>query len=74
MAGMEQGMVCVKTQGKEAGKKCVVLDFDKKTGMATVEGPFVKKRKCNPKHLVPTGKKVAVKKSAGKKELAELLK
>jgi large subunit ribosomal protein L14e len=71
---MEEGIVCIKTRGKEAGKKVVVLDFDKKTGFATVAGPYVKKRRCNFKHLVPLGKKVQVKKSITQKELGELLK
>ena len=57
MAGLEAGMVCVKTHGRQAGKRVIVLEFDKKTGMAIVEGPFVRKRKCNARHLLPTGKK-----------------
>ncbi len=73
MLGLEAGMVCVKTHGREAGKKCVVLDFDKKSGTAIIEGPFVKKRKCNPKHLMPLGRKVSVKKGMKREELAELL-
>jgi len=73
MVGLETGMVCVKTHGKEAGRKAVVLEFDKKTGIALIEGPFVKKRKCNAKHLLPTGQGVSVKKGATKKEIAKLL-
>lgn len=60
MAGLEEGMVCVKTHGRQAGKKVIVLHFDKKAGMALVEGPFVKKRKCNIRHLLPTGKSASV--------------
>lgn len=74
MPGLEEGTVCIKTRGREAGKRMVVLDFDKKTGMATVQGPNVKKRKCNPRHLLLTGKKVSVKKNLTKKELEELIK
>jgi len=74
MPGLEAGMVCVKTHGKEAGKKCIVVEFDKKAGMAVVEGPFVKKRKCNPKHLMPLGKKVSYKKGMKKEEIAKLVK
>jgi len=44
------GNVCVKTAGREAGKFCVILDIDEKTGFCVVDG-FVKKRKCNIKHL-----------------------
>ncbi len=71
---LETGMVCVKTRGKEAGKKVVVLDFDKKTGFAVVLGPFVKKRHCNFKHLMPLGKTVPVKKTTTQKEIGEMLK
>ncbi len=74
MAGLEDGMVCIKTHGKEAGRKAVIIDFDKKTGIATIIGPHVKKRKCNTNHLLPTGQKVKVKKTSTQKELAELLK
>jgi len=74
MPGIEAGMVCIKTQGKEAGKKVIVLDTDKKTGFLTIEGPHVKKRKCNPRHLLPTGQKVTAKKGMTKKDLEELLK
>jgi len=74
MPGLEEGSVCVKTRGREAGRKAVVLEFDKKAGLALVEGPKVKKRKCNPMHLLPTGKKVSVKKGITKKELGALLK
>lgn len=74
MPGIETGMVCVKTHGKEAGKKAVIVDLDKKTGFVTIEGPSIKKRKCNPMHLLPTGQKITVKKNTTKKELEELLK
>ena len=74
MPGIEAGMVCIKTHGKEAGKKAVIIEVDKKTGFVTIEGPMIKKRKCNPKHVLPTGKKVTAKKNMTKKELEELLK
>jgi len=74
MAGLEAGLGCVKTHGKEAGKTVVVLEFDKKTGFAVVVGPFVKKKKCNFRHLMPLGKTVAVKKNMDRKEIAEILK
>ena len=74
MSGIETGMVCIKTHGKEAGKKAVIFDIDKKTGFVTIEGPSLKKRKCNPRHLLPTGQKIAIKKNTTKKELEELLK
>ena len=74
MTGFETGTVCIKTRGKEAGRKVAVLEFDKKTGMAVIEGPKVKKRKCNPKHLLPIGKKIDVKKGMKKEDFQKLFK
>jgi len=73
MAGLETGMVCIKTKGKEAGRKAVIVELGKNAEHAIIEGPFVKKRKCNIKHLLPTGKRIELKKKASKKEIAELL-
>lgn len=58
MPGLEVGAVCIKTRGREAGKKAVILEFDKKTGFAVIGGKHVKRRKCNIMHLVPTGEKL----------------
>ncbi len=73
MAGLEPGMVCVKTTGREAGKRVVVIEFDKKKGLAVIDGPLVKKRKCNAKHLLPTGKKISLS-DAKKGDFSELAK
>ena len=57
---MDVGRVCVKTRGKEAGKKCVITELiDKK--FVVIAGPGVKKRKCNIAHLEPTPKVIDVK-------------
>ncbi|MCR4368336.1 MAG: 50S ribosomal protein L14e [archaeon] len=66
---MDVGSVCVKTAGREAGKKVVVLEIVDKN-YVLVEGPRAKKRKCAITHLMPTGKKVELKKGAKKEELA----
>ncbi len=67
MAGLEVGAVCIKTKGREAGRKAVVLEFDKKKGFAIIGGKYVKRRKCNIMHLLPTGETVDVKKLEIKK-------
>ncbi len=67
MAGLAVGMVCIKTKGREAGRKAVILEFDKKKGVALIEGQFVKKRMCNVMHLLPTGETVDVQKLEFKK-------
>ena len=73
MAGLEKGMVCIKTTGKEAGRKVVIVDFDRKKYEATVDGPLVKRRKCNAKHLLPTGQKIPAAKIKANMDFKELL-
>jgi large subunit ribosomal protein L14e len=68
---MEIGRVCVKTAGREAGKKCVVVDTAEK-GMVVVSGPDVKRRRCNPLHLQPLPKVAEIKKGASDKEVCKL--
>ena len=74
MPGIKVGTVCVKTRGREAGKRVIVVDFDAKSQFAVVDGPNIKRRKCNLRHLFPTNKKVEVNSKTDKKKLAELLK
>lgn len=64
MPAIEVGSVCVKIAGREAGKKCVIVDvIDKNfvliTGPHKVNG--VKRRRVNINHVEPTDKKVKIK-------------
>jgi len=74
MAGMETGRICLKTRGREAGKKAVIVSIDEKTGFAVIDGKDVKRRKCNLRHLFPTNKKVDIKKDAKHDEIVKLMK
>lgn len=65
----ENGRVCVKIAGREAGKHCAVLEV-KDANYAVVEGPEVRKRKTNVAHLEPLADKVDSKKDV-KQQLAE---
>ncbi len=56
---IEVGKVCVKTAGREAGEKCVVVDVLDKN-FVVVFGPRVRRRRCNIAHLEPTDKKIDV--------------
>lgn len=60
MAAIEVGRVCVKTAGREAGEKCVILDVIDKNFVEVV-GVNVKNRRCNINHLEPTEKKIEIK-------------
>ncbi|GAA5818282.1 MAG: 50S ribosomal protein L14e [Methanobrevibacter sp. CfCl-M3] len=59
MASIEIGRVCVKTAGREAGEKCVILDVVDKSFVEVV-GTSVKNRRCNINHLEPTHKTLEV--------------
>lgn len=69
----EVGRVCVKTRGREAGKECVVVDIIDEN-YVLVDGPKVKRRRCNVRHLEPTPRKINIKKGASHKEVLEAFK
>ncbi|MEM4256894.1 MAG: 50S ribosomal protein L14e [Candidatus Diapherotrites archaeon] len=66
MRAIEVGDVCIKTTGREAGEKAVVIKIiDEKNVM--IVGPKVRKRKCNIMQLIPLGKKIKVENLEDKK-------
>jgi len=71
MTGISTGMVCIKTAGKDAGQRVVVIELDK--GHAIIEGAKIKRKKCSLRHLFPTNKKVPVSKTAKHVEIKALL-
>ena len=72
MSAIEIGRVCIKTKGREAGKKAVVVDIEK--GFVIIEGEGIRRRKCNPRHLFPTEHKVDISKGAKHEEILKLIK
>ena len=60
---MDIGTVCIKTKGRESGRKVVVLS-ENKDGRVLVDGVKVKRRVCNVLHLFPLNEKVKVAKDA----------
>ncbi|MBW2967187.1 50S ribosomal protein L14e [Candidatus Woesearchaeota archaeon] len=59
---MEVGRLCVKIAGRDAGKKCVIVDtFDDKTVLIDGE---TRRRKCNLKHLEPLKETLRISKGA----------
>jgi large subunit ribosomal protein L14e len=76
MAGFDVGRICVKLSGREAGKKCVVLDIIDKN-FALVTGPpkvtSVKRRRVNIEHIEATPERVEIKKGATDEEVAKVL-
>lgn len=59
---MEVGRLCVKKAGRDAGKKCVIVEtLDEK--FATIDGE-TRRRKCNLKHLEPLDQTIKISKGA----------
>lgn len=61
------GRIIVKTNGREAGKKAVIVDIINQN-YVLVTGPkeisTVRRRRCNLNHLEPTEKEISIKKGA----------
>ncbi len=77
MPAIEVGRICVKIAGREAGRKCVIVDLiDDKfvliTGPKSLTG--VKRRRVNIKHIEPLDKKVEIQKGASDEEVLEAIK
>ncbi len=69
--------MCVKTAGRDAGKRCVILDVVDKnyllvTGPKEVTG--IRRRRVNMNHLRPLEEKIAIEKGATDEQVAAALK
>lgn len=73
MAAIEVGRVCIKTTGREAGKKAVVIKVMDKN-FAIIDGKNVKRRKCNMVHLFPTVQKLDIKENEAHEAVVKMLK
>ena len=56
------GRVCIKIAGRDAGKKCIIVDIIDDV-YVLVDGQ-TRRRKCNISHLEPTKKVLDIKKGA----------
>lgn len=77
MPAIEVGRICVKIAGREAGKKCVIVEVVDKN-FVVITGPKkvnnVKRRKVNIKHVEPTEDKLKITKTTTDEEIMEALK
>ena len=69
---MEIGQLCIKTKGREAGRKVVVLS-EVKAGKVLVDGKNVKRKNCNVLHLFPLKEKIKVSKDAKHEDVLKVL-
>ncbi|NWF86815.1 50S ribosomal protein L14e [Candidatus Bathyarchaeota archaeon] len=77
MPAIEVGRICVKLSGREAGKKCIIVDIVDKsfiliTGPKAVSG--VRRRRANINHVEPLQDKIAITRGASDEEITEALK
>lgn len=74
---IEVGRVCIKTAGREASKKCVVIRVLDEN-FAEVTGPkdltTVRRRRVNVRHLVPLNVKIDIKEGASDAAVKKALK
>lgn len=76
MPAIEVGRVCVKVAGREAGRKCVIVDVMDKS-FVVVTGPKkvtgVKRRRVNINHVAPTEDVIPIKRGASDDEVAQMM-
>ena len=77
MPAIEVGRICVKVLGREAGRKCVIVDLTDKS-FVLITGPKkltgVKRRRVNANHVEPLQDKIDIKRGASDEEVADALK
>ncbi len=76
MSVMDIGRICIKLTGREAGKKCIIVDivdrnFVLVTGPKQLNG--VKRRRVNVGHIEPTERKLNIRRGETDEELIKAL-
>ncbi len=76
MPAVEVGRICVKTAGRETGKKCVIIDVMDKS-FALVTGPKamtgVKRKRVNLAHIMTLEDRIELKRGASDDEVTSAL-
>jgi large subunit ribosomal protein L14e len=77
LPAIEVGRICIKNSGREAGKKCVIVDVVDKN-FVLITGPKevnkIKRRRVNINHLEATQEKISISRGAADEEVAQALK
>jgi large subunit ribosomal protein L14e len=76
MPAIEVGRICVKLMGREAGRKCVIVDLIDKnfvllTGPKKITG--VKRRRTNTGHIEPTQGRINIDKGSTDEDVIKAL-
>ena len=76
MVAIQIGRICVKTQGREKGLKCIIADIIDKnfllvTGPPTISG--VKRRRVNVKHIQPLDYMIDIHRGMSDEEIVEVV-
>jgi len=73
---MDVGRICLKLKGREAAKRCVVVDVIDRN-YVIVTGPFeltgVKRRRVNMSHLKPLDEVIEIPRNASDQEIIDIL-
>lgn len=76
MPAIEIGRICVKTTGRESGKRCVIIDIIDKN-FVLITGPSsktgIRRRRVNIRHLEVTEEKIKIDRGASDEETAKAL-
>ncbi len=76
MPAIEIGSICVKTHGREAGQRCVVVDIVDEN-FVLISGPKnltgVRRRRTNVRHLEPTPEKIQIKTGSSDDDLLKAM-
>jgi len=76
MSAIDIGRICVKLKGREAGRKCVVVEVVDKN-FVLVTGPKqlngMKRRRVNVNHIEPTERKLNIRKGETDEALVKAL-
>ena len=76
MPAVEVGRICVKTAGRQAGQKCVIVDvMDKSFVLITGPKPItgVKRKRANMNHIRTLEDKLDLKRGASDEEVTQTL-
>jgi large subunit ribosomal protein L14e len=76
MPAIEVGRICIKTRGRETGKRCVIVDILDRN-FVLVTGPKnvsnIRRRRVNINHLELTEEKIEIRRGASDEDVSNAL-